>query len=330
MGEMSRKVSSLCAVDEEILARYRKALPAITKEIIDSCYEEKCNRHVDFEPIPSKESVIGIIEKFSTILFPGYFTSEKIDPVNLSFYVGQNVTQLFGMLADQVAKSIRHDCSRYSLSCLECSEKGYEIALKVLEQVPAIRDMLALDVQAAYEGDPAAGSYDEIIFSYPGIFAIMVYRVAHLLYQHKVPLLPRIMTEYAHSKTGIDIHPGAKIGESFVIDHGTGIVIGETTTIGKNVRIYQGVTLGALSLSREACEQLRGQKRHPDIEDDVIIYAGATILGGSTVIGARSVIGGNVWLTESVPPDTQVMLEKPKLVYKNGASKQDGINIKED
>jgi serine O-acetyltransferase len=181
--------------------------------------------------------------------------------------------------------------------------------------------MLALDVQAAFEGDPAATSYDEIIFSYPGIFAIMICRVAHALYEYNVPLLPRIMTEYAHSKTGIDIHPGAKIGKSFVIDHGTGVVIGETVTIGNNVRIYQGVTLGALSLPKDECAQLRGQKRHPDIEDDVIIYAGATILGGTTIIGARSVIGGNVWLTESVPPDTQVILEKPKLIYKNGTGK---------
>ncbi len=172
-------------------------------------------------------------------------------------------------------------------------------------------------------GDPAATSYDEIIFSYPGIFAITVYRIAHVLYSYNVPLLPRIMTEYAHGQTGIDIHPGAKIGERFAIDHGTGVVIGETTTIGHDVRLYQGVTLGALSLPRDAGEKLRKQKRHPDIEDEVIIYPGATILGGSTVIGARSVIGGNVWLTESVPPDTKVMMEKPGLVYKNGAGKKE-------
>ncbi len=172
-------------------------------------------------------------------------------------------------------------------------------------------------MRAIYEGDPAAKSYDEIIFSYPGIFAIAVYRVAHKLFELGVPLLPRIMTEYAHSETGIDIHPGAKIGERFVIDHGTGVVIGETTAIGKNVRIYQGVTLGALSVPKDETERLRGMKRHPTIEDDVIIYSGATILGGKAVIGARSVIGGNVWITESVPPDTHVMMEKPRLVYSN-------------
>jgi serine O-acetyltransferase len=180
---------------------------------------------------------------------------------------------------------------------------------------PGLREVLATDVLAAYEGDPAARSYDEIVFSYPGIFAVSVYRMAHQLFEQQIPLLPRIMTEYAHTITGIDIHPGAKIGESFFIDHGSGVVIGETTVIGKNVRIYQGVTLGALSLPKDAGKLLRGKKRHPTIEDDVIIYAGATILGGDTVIGARSVIGGNVWITESVPADTKVLLETPRLIY---------------
>jgi len=190
------------------------------------------------------------------------------------------------------------------------------VALDFLEAVPSLRKILATDVAAVYEGDPAAKSYDEIIFSYPGIFAITVYRVAHVLHKFDVPLLPRIMTEHAHSVTGIDIHPGAEIGENFVIDHGTGVVIGETTIVGNNVRIYQGVTLGALSLPMDAGERLRGKKRHPTIEDDVIIYSGATILGGDTIIGTRAVIGGNVWLTESVPPDTKVMMEAPRLIYK--------------
>jgi len=186
--------------------------------------------------------------------------------------------------------------------------------------MPRLRRVLARDVIAAYEGDPAAQSYDEIIFSYPGVFAVTVYRIAHQLYEQGVPLIPRIMTEYAHSRTGIDIHPGAHINESFFIDHGTGVVIGETSEIGNRVRIYQGVTLGALSLPRDSLEDLRNAKRHPTIEDDVVIYAGATILGGDTVIGARSVIGGNVWITESVPPDTRVFLKKPELVFKEGKS----------
>ena len=183
------------------------------------------------------------------------------------------------------------------------------MALALLDDIPGIRRALAADVQAAYDGDPAAKSTDEIIFSYPGIFAITVYRVAHRLYDLGVPLLPRIMSEHAHNVTGIDIHPGARIGERFCIDHGTGIVIGETTEIGRDVRIYQGVTLGALSLPKDAGEKLRGKKRHPTIEDEVIIYSGATILGGETVIGARSVIGGNVWITSSIPPDTKVIME---------------------
>jgi serine O-acetyltransferase len=175
--------------------------------------------------------------------------------------------------------------------------------------------MLAKDIRAAFDGDPAAKGYDEIIFSYPGIWAIMVYRIAHELYHREIPLMSRIMTEHAHSLTGIDIHPGAHIGESFFIDHGTGVVIGETCTIGNRVRIYQGVTLGALSLSKEECKRLRSKKRHPSIEDDVIIYANATILGGDTVVGARSVIGGNVWLTHSVPPDTEVFIKKQDLIF---------------
>jgi len=321
MENREHPTGTTCTIDENMLAEYRKKLPQIAQKIIDSCQEEKCNTHVDYEPIPSKESVIKIIDYFFEILYPGYFNSEKLDPVNISFHLGQCVTRLFSLLAEQVSSSIRHDCLRYNLTCQECNEKGHEISLKVLEEVPAIRNILASDVQAVFEGDPAAQSYDEIIFSYPGISATTIYRVAHVLYQYEVPMLPRIMTEYAHSKTGIDIHPGAEIGPRFVIDHGTGVVIGETTTIGNNVRLYQGVTLGALSLPKDAGKQLRGQKRHPNIEDDVIIYSGTTILGGNTTIGARSVIGGNVWLTESVPPDTQVFTERPRLIYKSGAEK---------
>lgn len=316
------KMPDGCTIDTEVLAEYRSRLPQIAQRIIKSCTDKKCYNHVDYEPIPSRDAVVKIIDKFMEIIFPGYFSPEKLDPVNLGFTIGQSVTQLFSMLAEQVNSSLRHDCLRDQLTCQECTEKGFEISLKVLDRVPAIRRVLAADVRAAYDGDPAAKGYDEVIFSYPGIYAITVYRVAHLLCELGVPMLPRIMTEYAHSKTGIDIHPGAHIGECFVIDHGTGVVIGETTEIGNNVRIYQGVTIGALSLSRDECNLLRGRKRHPTIEDDVIIYSGATILGGDTVIGARAVIGGNVWLTGSVPPDTQVLMENPRLVYKtNGVAK---------
>ena len=316
MVEKVKKEES-CKIDLKSLARIRSRLPGIAEEIIESCNDRQCYTHVDYEPIPSRESVIEIINRFREILFPGYFNRGKLDPVNLRYSMGESAANLFDILSDQIGRSIRHDCIRYDQNCSDCEEQGHLIALRLLEQIPNIRKTLATDVQAAYEGDPAAKSYDEIIFSYPGVFAITVYRVAHKLFEYGVPLLPRIMTEYAHSVTGIDIHPGAQIEESFVMDHGTGVVIGETTDIGQNVRIYQGVTLGALSIPKDSADQFRGKKRHPTIQDDVIIYSGATILGGDTVIGARSVIGGNVWLTESVPADTTVVMETPRLIYKS-------------
>jgi serine O-acetyltransferase len=311
------KNEETCKIDLNTLAQYRNQLRGIAEEIIDSCNDRECYTHVDYDPIPSREGVIEIIDKLKEILFPGYFTRGKLDPVNLRYSMGESAATLFDMLSDQIGRSIRHDCLRYGQQCSECDEQGHRIALRLLQDIPSIRKILATDVLAAYQGDPAAKSYDEIIFSYPGILAITVYRVAHKLFEYNVPLLPRIMTEYAHSVTGIDIHPGAEIDESFVIDHGTGVVIGETTEIGQNVRIYQGVTLGALSIPKDSADQFRGQKRHPTIEDDVIIYSGATILGGNTIIGARSVIGGNVWLTQSIPPDTTVILESPRLIYKS-------------
>ena len=239
-----------------------------------------------------------------------------MDQVNVGYYFGQELTALFEALSEQIMLAIRHDCIRHNQPCTHCEERGQQAAIGFLRGMPQLRVLLATDIMAAYEGDPAAKSFDEIIFSYPGLFAITVYRIAHQLHSNDIPLIPRIMTEYAHSRTGIDIHPGADIGESFFIDHGTGAVIGETTTIGKRVRIYQGVTLGALSLGREELESLRNKKRHPTIEDDAIIYANATVLGGKTVIGARSVIGGNVWITDSVPPDTEVFLKKQELVLR--------------
>ena len=190
-------------------------------------------------------------------------------------------------------------------------------ALAFIESLPKVAAILATDIRAALEGDPATKGPDDVIFCYPGLLATLIFRLAHELYKLDVPVIPRIMTEYAHSKTGIDIHPGATIGQAFFIDHGTGVVIGETTIIGKNVRLYQGVTLGALSLPRDAGEKMRNKKRHPTIEDDVIIYANTTILGGQTIIGKGSTVGGNIWLTESVPPGTKVLLKRPELIYSN-------------
>lgn len=308
-------METVCKTDAELYSQYRGKLSAVAEHIIESCNDQACYIHIDYEPIPSRDAVIEIINRFKTIVFPGYFNEEKLDPINLKYYIGQAISDLFDLLSIQINHSIRHDCFRYNKPCIDCDEQVYDTVLHVLGLIPSIRRILSTDVRATYDGDPAAKSYDEIIFSYPGIFAIMVYRIAHELYLREVPLLPRIMTEYAHSVTGIDINPGATIGDSFVIDHGTGVVVGETTEIGNTVRVYQGVTLGAISLPKDAGDQLRGKKRHPTIEDEVIIYAGATILGGDTLIGARSVIGGNVWLTESVPPDTRVLIETPKLIY---------------
>jgi serine O-acetyltransferase len=295
----------------------REEIPGIVDELVLSCRTGDCFDHISPEPIPSREATIGVIEKARRILYPGYFIRSRVDNINLSYYFGQEATALFEALAEQITLSIRHECLRYSQPCTHCEQRGQESAIAFMHHLPRLRSMLAMDVRAAYQGDPAAKGFDEIIFSYPGLFAITVYRIAHQLHEQGIPLLPRIMTEYAHSFTGIDIHPGAHIGESFFIDHGTGVVIGETCEIGKRVRIYQGVTLGALSVHREEVEGLRNRKRHPTIEDDVIVYSGATILGGNTVIGARSVIGGNVWLTESVPPDTQVYMKKPELVFRD-------------
>ncbi len=314
MSDLKKEKNCLSKV--EVTSSYRSNLPEIAEKIIRSCTEDDIYTHIDYDPIPTRESVEKIIDLFKEILFPGYFSKGRLDPANLNYYIGQSISILFDIISEEISNSIRHDCLRYEQSCTDCQERGQKIAIDILNEIPIIRKILATDISAAFDGDPAAKSHDEVIFSYPGIFTIMVYRIASALFIKDVPLLPRIMAEHAHSITGIDIHPGAQIGESFAIDHGTGIVIGETATIGNNVRIYQGVTLGALSLPKDAGSKYRGVKRHPTIEDDVIIYAGATILGGDTTIGARSVIGGNVWITKSVPSDTKVLLEEPKLIYK--------------
>ena len=316
MLDKNKKADKGCKENALSPSVFRKQLPAIAERIITDCYNEHCYTHIDYDPIPSNDSVVEIIKKFREVFFPGYFVSGKFDPANLKYSMGQSVSMLFDILSEQITNSIRHDCLRYKEPCTDCHERGQKIALDILDTVPSMRKILATDVKAIFEGDPAAKSHDEIISSYPGLFAIMVYRMANVLYKNDVPLLPRIMSEHAHSKTGIDIHPGADIGERFVIDHGTGVVIGETSVIGQNVRIYQGVTLGAHSLPKNAGNSFRGKKRHPTIEADVIIYSGATILGGNTVIGARSVIGGNVWITSSVPADTKVMIKEPKLIFK--------------
>jgi len=307
--------SEQCKDDAETITNLYEAIPSVVQRLASLWNSDDFFGHVGPAPIPSQESVIQVIHQARRILFPGYFTQTRLDAINLEYCIGQETTELFENLSKQIVLSIQHDCFRYDQPCSKCIELGHETTLQFMQTLPELGIVLATDIRAALEGDPAAKSYDEVIFSYPGLFAVMVYRMAHKLCQLNVPLLPRMMTEYAHSLTGIDIHPGAKIGESFFIDHGTGVVVGETTEIGNQVRLYQGVTLGALALGRDAGSRFRDKKRHPTIEDDVIIYSNATILGGKTVIGAGSIIGGNVWITDSVPPHTKVILKRPELVY---------------
>jgi serine O-acetyltransferase len=271
--------------------------------------------HLGATPLPSRESIVQVIENLQEIIFPGYFGKKGLDPLSIRYHIGDSLETVYEMLFREIYRGIRHGCQLSETICSHCEDIAESQTIALLERIPEIRDTLARDVEAAYDGDPAAKGFDEIIFSYPCVFAIMVYRLAHELYQQGIPLLPRIMTEFAHSKTGIDIHPGAKIGRYFFIDHGTGVVIGETCEIGNNVKIYQGVTLGALSFPKDSEGKLiRDKKRHPTIEDDVVIYAGATVLGGNTVIGQGSVIGGNVWLTHSVPARTKVLIADPQLI----------------
>jgi len=317
MALKKRIDEDLCKTEAAHTYEFRKEIPQIVEELVRSCNREECFDHIGPEPISSRDLIIDILARLRRILYPGYFIDSRVDAVNLPYYFGQEMTALFEILAEQITLAIRHECLRYDLPCTHCEERGQEVAIILIRAIPPLRATLAKDVRAAYQDDPAAKGYDEIIFSYPGLYAITVYRIAHLLHEQRIPLIPRIMTEYAHSLTGIDIHPGAHIGESFFIDHGTGVVVGETSEIGNRVRIYQGVTLGALSVPSDAVDELRSRKRHPTIEDDVIIYSGATILGGETVIGARSIIGGNVWLTESVPPDTKIFLKEPPMIYKS-------------
>ena len=276
----------------------------VVAEILSSYQQVGGINYTNGLNLPSRQRIIDIWQLLRTILFPGYYEREQVDETNLPYLIGQRVVRARKSLAEEINKGMCYDCEERG-DCdqlSECAEKAHSIADELLVKLPDIRAKLYQDIQAALEGDPAAKSEAEIILAYPCMAAITAHRIAHFLYQREVPLLPRIMNEYIHHQTGIDIHPGATIGDSFFIDHGTGVVIGETTNIGDQVKIYQGVTLGALSVKKS----LAKQKRHPTIEDNVTIYAGATILGGEAVIGHHSIIGGNVWLVRSVPPYSRV------------------------
>jgi len=292
-------------------------VPQVVQRLLSSWNTKDCFEHISPVSLPSQEKVIEIVNQTKRILFPGYFTSTKLHAANIEYYIGKQTTDLYEKVSEQITMAIRHDCRRNGMPCTNCEERSHKLALTFIESLPKVTALLATDIRAALQGDPATKSPDEVIFCYPGLLATTIARIAHELYRLDIPIIPRIMTEYAHSLTGIDIHPGATIGPGFFIDHGTGVVIGETTIIGKNVRLYQGVTLGALSLPRDAGQKLRDKKRHPTIEDNVIIYSNTTILGGKTVIGEGSVIGGNIWITESVATGTKVLLKRPELIYSN-------------
>ncbi len=257
--------------------------------------------------LPNRRKIIEALHHLEHVSFMGFYSTQVLNAVNLRHYIGEHLYCASEILVTQIARSVgyaRHGAAGPDPNDVSWSEG---VVNEVFAQLPRLRDDLALDVQAAFQGDPAAKSIEEIVFSYPAVQAIATYRIAHELYARKVPMVPRIMAEHAHSLTGIEIHPGAKIGKRFFIDHGTGVVIGETSLIGDDVKLYQGVTLGALSMPRDAAGDLiREAQRHPTLENGVTIYAGATILGGDTVIGAGSVIGSNTWITGSVPPNTRV------------------------
>ena len=259
---------------------------------------------------PDRDVVVDMIEKLRRIVFPGYFRDKTYRIYNAKHNLSMLIEDVMSHLSEQVALVFQSA----GQSREQAEENAQNVSLRFLERIPAVRAMVQTDLQASYDGDPAATGMAEIIFSYPGLFAITVYRLAHELYTLKVPMIPRIMTEYAHSVTGIDIHPGATVGKYFFIDHGTGIVVGETTVIGDNVKIYQGVTLGALST--RGGQSLRGKRRHPTIEDNVTIYAGASVLGGDTVIGRNCVIGSNAFITRSIAPGTTVTIKSQELQYK--------------
>ncbi len=292
------------------------ALPRLVDAIVESYLSEPRTQYVDKRHLPSRDGIRLVCDLLLELTYPGFVGRQDLTRHNIGYHVGELLPRLWRELCTQIRQCLCHAAEEQDrLDDGECHrEMAVEIAGAFFERIAAIRAMLAEDVQAHYDGDPAAASTSEIILAYPGMLAVTIYRYAHELYRLEVPRMPRIMTEHAHQLTGIDIHPGARIGRSFCIDHGTGVVIGETTEIGDNCKIYQGVTLGALSFPKDQRGRLiRGHKRHPTVGDNVTIYANATILGGDTVIGDGAVIGGGVFLTRSVAPGHQISLAPPVL-----------------
>lgn len=292
-----------------------RKLHELTGQILESYESDPRTQRIGQAFLPSRERIVALIEELRLVLFPGYFGQAKLTTENIRYHVGTRLSDVGAELVEQIYHCIcssRESCE--GDACVECRKQAQDNASEFLERIPAVREMLALDAQAAYDGDPAAKSIAEIVYCYPGFHALVVHRLAHELVDLGVPLMPRILSEYAHSTTGVDIHPGASIGESFFIDHGTGVVIGETCRIGNNVKMYQGVTLGAKSFPKdERGRAIKGLQRHPTIEDNVTIYANATILGGDTVIGRGVTVSGNTFVTESITEGSLVHHEAPKL-----------------
>ncbi len=291
-------------------------LETLTERLVSSYQGDSGINFIDVRNLPVRAKIIQLIDSLMELLFPGYTGRHKVTRDNVQSVVQDLLRALGSELAVQIELALRHQCRLKSCPTCDCTDLAFQRTNELLRKVPQIRETLKTDIQAAYDGDPAAKSFEEVVISYPYIDVITIHRIAHELYLMDVPLIPRMMSEYAHSKTGIDIHPGAKIGEYFFIDHGTGVVIGETAIIGEHVKIYQGVTLGALSFPKDERGQIiRDKKRHPTLEDDVTVYAEATILGDIT-IGKEAIIGGNVWIRESVPSGTVVAISKPEALYK--------------
>ena len=293
-------------------------LPLLVEKIMNNYETFGGMDHLGGKDLPSKEVVIEVLQDLLTILFPGYFGKNEITKANIKYFLGNTLSSVETRLTAEVDKSLKYICRKVK-ECPHdvCRTRANVVVKELLEKIPELRAIISGDIEAAYNGDPAAVSTEEVIISYPCVLAISTYRIAHELYLRGIPLIPRVMSEHVHSLTGIDIHPGAKIGKNFFIDHGTGVVIGETAEIGDNVKLYQGVTLGALSFPKdEKGALIRGRKRHPTIGNNVIIYSGATILGPDAVVGDNVVIGGNVWITTRVPSGTKITISPPELNYK--------------
>ena len=299
----------------------KSAILKVAKGLTENYASEELFMPKSGRRLPNRSVIIDIVRDLKSIIFPGYFSTDTSATVFPEYYVGHRLNDIYDRLKNQIEIALLYHGEEPE----EAATHADRTTCGFFEQLPEIQRLLLTDVQAGFDGDPAAKSREEIIFSYPGLFAIYVYRLAHVLYKEEIPFIPRVMSEYAHGRTGIDINPGATIGEYFFIDHGTGVVVGETTEIGNNVKLYQGVTLGALSTRMG--QQLANVKRHPTIRDNVTIYSNSTVLGGETVVGENTIIGGNTFITESIPANTKVSAKSPELVIKKPKSQVSATNV---